>query len=793
MFIDGNSQERPDDFSGFEQSKNKSKANEGKYIVYGIYAFLLFIILFFLFLFWKPTSVHPPVQKPKPADNSSVATGVLPGDPGNENGRNSASSSLLDVRGERIVFADYYQEPKYDHEVKLESYDLPIDVKIDVSNYYELSRKVNLDSYLDKLNQNGFAVLGNQFTKDANDFFAMNRLLSSKEIPVVVTSDLIFYYFQNTLKEVYSDIQQNAFYKNVWDINKTLYDASLARYRKKKLEMGDINDPILEGARLEVAYFAVALDILVPLDRQINKNESTGLLDLDKFNEQDTDIYAFKLPSYLEDDVLKEVSYIRSAQAERKSPVMLYPKNYKEFKVPKNYKKNAKLNNFYLAMKWMNSNFPLYYKTAECPDCLLDKNDWVINMITANYITKDLFANQEAKNQWAVVYKFISFFSGLRSDLTYLHYHNVMIELFGDEYSVDKIFSSDNVNRDENINKIQNKISEISFPSIEGSFDRNNIEEKPLIGMRILQEAYWPNEYVFGSLNGKEFRMESEQNSLPINETGCPVDRKRSALFRCKSLALDLVNIINPVDLNTNDIFARNIQYSNYQTKSKELGGLLASFDKYTNNNNIYWMSLDLGKHLFVEDDFRGPIFMRDNDWGQQRTNNTFLGAWVNLHLPADTLENYFEQTGGAFSGKLSCDMNNYVEADVKFLSEIIARNDMLISMLNVLGVAKTANATTIRLKEFNDKIKSLLSIAKKELAGVTMDNDDCKFLNSFIKHRTVEKAASKVLDADPKVGLYGQSINGVKIVALVYRRDDKLVMAMGPIFNYHELSRKID
>jgi hypothetical protein len=785
MFIDENSQQRPDEFSGFERDEDKTKKTKGEYIVYLIYTFLALAIFIILYFATTPETQVTPQPDPEPIFVATTTSGLFPLDPDDNGDNRRISSTTSDIQAEKLTFGHFYEKPSDDFEASLTSYELPVNIKIDVSNYYELSRKVSLDDYIDEINKNGFAVLDNQFSDEAKDFFAMNRLLSSKEIPVVVTSDLIFYYYQNILKEVYRDIQKNAFYQNVWDINKNLYDASLARYRQRRLELGSVNDPILEAARLEVAYFAVALEILVPTNNQVNKNETTGLKDFNKFNEMEADSFSFSLPSYLEDDVLREVENIRAAKGEMKSPVLLYPKNYDDFVVPADYKYNAKLNNFYLAMKWMNSNFPLYYKTEDCPDCLLDKNDWLVNLIAANFITKDLYDNQDTKNQWAVVYKFISFFSGLRSELTYLHYNDVMVDLFGEDYSIENIFSLDNVNREENIKNIQNKIAEFSFPEIKGSFDRNDLKNNPRLGMRILQEAYWPNDYLFNQLVGEDMLAKKQLNhpDRVVAETECLT--KERDVYRCKSIGLDVINIVNPVSVE-DEYFFRNSDYLNYDEKSKKLGFVINNFDKHAVNSSIYWLSLDLATSLYVDSEQIVPVFQKNKEWRQHRVDNTFMGAWANLHLPPDYLGNYFEQTSRALGNQLVCDMYNYVEPNIEFISEIIARNDMLIEMLDILNVSKTANATAINLKEFNGKMKTLLAISKKELSGIAIDNDDCKFLNSFIKHKIVESPGNKRISSkDPKV--FNYSIDGLKIVALVYNSDGKLILALGPVFKYQE------
>ncbi|PIV52055.1 hypothetical protein COS18_00735, partial [Candidatus Falkowbacteria bacterium CG02_land_8_20_14_3_00_36_14] len=178
------------------------------------------------------------------------------------------------------------------------------------------------------------------------------------------------------------------------------------------------------GERLEAEFFAVALELLKPADKQMNSN--INLVDETKFKEQEVDKYTITIPDYLINNVAKEVGLIRKANSKGKSPNFLYIMDYNQFKVPDEYKASAKLNNYYLASKWMNAVFPLYYQSIDCPDCLLDKDDWLINMVAASYIAKDFSNNQDFKNQWAKIYKIISFFSGLRYDFTYLHYNEIL-------------------------------------------------------------------------------------------------------------------------------------------------------------------------------------------------------------------------------------------------------------------------------------------------------------------------------------------------------------------------------
>ena len=108
----------------------------------------------------------------------------------------------------------------------------------------------------------------------------MFRELFKKEIPVYVSEDFVWYYNQNKLKLVYKEIEKSVFYENLWDINKKLYDISLSRYRQHLNETGIVNDPVLEGKRLQTAFLAVALSLLKPKPDQINKDENYSYVHL---------------------------------------------------------------------------------------------------------------------------------------------------------------------------------------------------------------------------------------------------------------------------------------------------------------------------------------------------------------------------------------------------------------------------------------------------------------------------------------------------------------------------------
>ena len=770
-------------YSEYNDFNSDSKILSKKNIIIFI---IIFIVIFILIMFFikinnNNNKIKNNLEKYEKIDKKSTTTILtLPEDINNkEYSEYDIGTSTENIKAEVLTFGHFYEKQKNEFVASLDSYELPINVKTDIINYYDISRKINIDKYVQDFNNYGFSVMENNLGSNTNNFFDVYRTIIKKDIPLVITNDFIFYIYQNELKQVFKEIEKNAFYDTVWNINKELYDIALARYKNYKSEVGIANDPILEALRLEVSYFAVALSLLTPEYQQIN--HKANFIDDSKFNEQEADVYYFKMPNDIKIQVYKEIKLIRESSKKNKSPIFLYQKDYNEFKVPLNYKKNAKLNNFYLTIKWLNSVFPLYYKNEGCKNCLLDYDDWAINLAGANFIAKDLYSNQELKNQWAIVYKFISFFSGLRADLTYLHYYRTMQELFGDDYDIEEIFSFNNQNRNNDLIMIQKKLADIKFLKIEGTMDRESEMIQPILGMRMLQESYWPNSYILKSLTGDEMGATKKSNEVI---TQCFIKGKNN--FRCAGFGMDIINILDKISVK-NSTFIENTSYKYYDEKVENLRKKINDFDIFTWNNNIYWSTLDVGKTLLNYDNNKYPVFIKEDTWKIKRDYNTFLGAWVNLHLPADQLVNYSEKSGGNLGIYKNCNMNNYIEPNIGLLNEMIAKNTMLIKILSALKVDKQTNIVSIKLKELNKKIKKIIEIEKKELSGKDINIDDCRFINDIASHYIVENNAEKSFKINFNKKVLTESIDGIKLLSVIYNKNNKKIMAIGPIFNYRE------
>jgi hypothetical protein len=758
--------------------------------------FIIFLAFFFILVFGSSVWLVKFLSKGKAQsgyelqipDNISTSTSLLPQGQNVDPRGNDSAMGDLNLKAEDIIFGNYYKNLTDDFEISFSNYTLPIDSKVNIDNFYEVSRRISLDKHVEQLNKYGYAIIGAENGKEHN-FFSASRGVVEKNIPLLITDDFIIYYYQNKLKDFFKEIEKNVFYDNIWDIYKRMYDTALKRYEAKVSDFGVSSDSLLEGSRLELSYLAVLLSLLQPQADQIE--QKPGLKNDAKFSQADADGYGFNLPEFLKADVLKELELIRSAKITARSPVLLYARDYTEFAVPSEYKSSAKLHNFYKVLKWLNSQFPLYYKNDDCPDCLLDENDWKISMAAAGYLSEDLSRNQELKNLWAIIYKFISYFSGLRHELTYLHYNDVYESLFGSGYAIDDIYPPEDPQRHDKFISVQGEIAKKQFLDLEGGYKRIN-ENKKYIGMRLLQENYWPNDYIFGKLTGPDLIYSDSKPDKSKNITQCPIKGAKGPA-RCGGIGLDIVNLLYPVK--ENEHFNNNTLYTNYGIKTAELKSELGKFDLNTWNNNNYWATLDAGKRVLYYPADNYAAFMKDEKWRQEIGVNTFMGAWTNLHIERDILQTHYNEYG-SFGHQGGCSKYNYVTPNSKLINELLAKTRMLMQMSEKLGLNRKDKVASSELADLERLLSEFKNIIKKELQGVQISDMECNTLLDFSNFNTPASAVDKkflIGGNYSNLQKIPQSINGYKLLAVVYKAPDgKIIMAVGPIFNYQEKNTNI-
>jgi len=692
-----------------------------------------------------------------------------------------ATSTFSNIAIEYIAFADFYKTPDNKIEPKFQDYKLPLNVKIDVLNYYDLSRKLNLDPALASLNSSGFATIDNPWVKEAPDFYAIYSNLEQKQIPFLITSDFILYYYQTVLKKAFKDIEENIFYDNLWSINKDLYNSAKNRYEARLAAIGNVNDSVLEGERLEAAFFAVALELLKPTPDQIAPK---GMLDdKNKFVTTETERFYFVTPPYLRDDVLREVKLIRESKEKTKSPVMLYTRDYKDFLIPVDYRGNARLNNFYLTTKWLNSIFPLNYRSPSCPNCLVDKEDWRLGMIAASFISADFSDLPELKNKWARIYKVMSYFNPLREDLNYVYYRDALKSVFGEDYKIDELFDDKNPEAQNNLQRLQTKLNALDFSPFLGAIDKKDPATNYRQGFKMLVEGYSPNEYVFSKLIYPNIDTYQGTALGKNNITACYM---KGIYRRCNGFALDIISLVQPIA--NNPYFEENSAYLYYGQEIKILKDKLNQ-DMVWHTNNYWSMVSALSAYLGMEKTSQ-PLFARSLAWRDQ-TLNTAVSAWVNMQLSTDKFSVNKLSKGQSFNNFSRFNDNAYVEPNLNLINELLANSVMMQKMFSALQVNREVVSVSSALQMANDNLTALRSVVIKELSGEKLGPEDNEIISNFAKQLTIEKNAAAPKQIALKLpGLKNglkEDISRLKLMILIHQDGEDRVFSVGPVWSYVE------
>lgn len=770
-------------FQEEEQSAKLTKPHEGvffgfisrnKPLVFVALGLLVLIVVAVLLLsLYLKSRTNNSSDAAQPEKLETIATNTpqsfLPGEDNNKTDNIEEKIIFSDL--EKYNFGDFYLEPLNTPDFSFKDYTLPLNTKIDVLNYYDLSRKINLDDSLSGLNENGFALLSLP-DKNINDFYSTYSWLNEKEIPLLITSDFLVHYHQNNIKKVFKDIEEGVFYDNLHYICQKLYESSRIRYENRLAKIGNINDQILEGERLAMAYFAVALKLLEPEPQQI---DSVGK-DNTKFSKQEADNLYFNILPYLQGDAGEEIKLIKSAQGIKKSPVLLYQKNYSDFIVPAEYRRTEKLYNFYLASTWLNSVFPLVIKDSSCPDCLLDKEDARLSLIATSLIAQDFAANQDLKNRWALIYKLISYSKGLRDGLTYLQYNAAITELFGNQPDLENIFAGNNKEADKNLEKLRNKLLSFSFNKIQGGLDVKN--DKTKIGFKLLSDYYLPNDYIFSRLSGDSVGDHLGDRIDPSNVTACKDGKKK-----CNGFSLDVVGLVAD-GVESSPVWQNNTNFSNYLNTFLSLQAELKSSTIWQTNN--FWSTLGVVDDIFEDNNGQMQIYHRSNFWSQ-RLINSAVSAWIDLQLPLEqlSLSGKNNQKTGLSSG-VAFNENFYIEPNYNLTQKIIADNEMILGMLDALRVTEQLTSVSLTLKDENTKLKQILEIIKKEISGESLGLEDNNFIGSLAgEYQILQKPNNQLYLKTGGANLY-EGLE-VKLMALVYENNEGKFLVVGPIFSYQE------
>lgn len=755
-------------------------------IMLGALIVIIALVLFVAFRYYSKQTKEVKVDEENKEENTDqLSPLILPIFEYPDLNSVSDLATSTDLLIEYLAFSSFYNQQDSDVRPGFEKYNLPLNTKIDIINYHDTARKLNLDPLIEDINEYGFALLDNPWKNEVTDFYSAYAKLREEQIPLFISSDFLIYYHQNIMKKTFKDVEENIFYYNVWDINKDLYDRAKARYEARLSEVGEVNDPLLEASRLATVFFAVSLELLKPLPNQI---APIGVqLNQDRFSVSEANRFAFNVPSNLKDDVEAELLLIREAKKKTKSPVLLYNRDYSNFVVPSDYSRHAKLNNFYLASKWLNSVFPLYYQEDNCASCLLDREDWRINFITSLLIAEDFDSLPQIKNRWARIYKVLSFFKGLKDNLDYINYRDASLAVLGADYDIESVFKGDNASIDEVLLKLSQEISKYDFLEIQGGPSKVDLKEKVKIGFKVLSDPYSPDDYLLSRLvNPAVGDYSGGAVTGDNNITACT---QKNIIKRCSGISYDIINLIYP--LNDNPYFIENSSYNYYERESARLSQEMKA--SITNHASGYWSSLVLIKEFLGFDRETMPAFAASSKW-EEKSLKTASAAWANNYIPLEKFSITQSLGVRGLDDFSRWSESSYIEPNLALINELIASNEMVLETLVALKIETEIRQVIEDLRTTSVNLGRIRDIIIKEISGEEIDSLDFEFISDFVAAlEIIEPVKDKSFNIKPPAFTKSliPNLNNFKFIIVVNQRDDQKFFSVGPVWNYSETTRQ--
>ncbi len=784
--LSGSSLDNFNDFNGNGKQKNI------KIIVISLISMLVIVALFFLFrslVLNREQPINDPVVVEEPEEEKEIEDNyfydpdyVYPDDSNvpvlvvSPTIEKEIIEAVPDEAIEWLEFSNYYKAFVGTNNPQYLNYSLPLNSKVRVLNYYDINRKIDLEKSLEDLNNLGFTILDNPWQKETNNFYGFYEKLYQEEIPLFISSDFITYHYNLNLKKTFQDLESSFFFDSLWTISKQMYDAAKYRYEARLNDLGNVNEPVLEAQRLVLTYFAVALELLKPQSSQI---VPVGSLDISKFSTNEQQVYQFFLPNYLVSEVNRELNLIRSAKTVEKSPLFLYERDYRSFGVPAHYRNNARLNNFYLAAQWLNSLFPLINQEDNCPDCLLDRDDWRINLIAANYIALDIEENKEVQAQWARIYKIISFFKGLRDDLTYLHYREDYRALFGSRLIEETLVDHNN------LAALKNRVLSRNFSALKGGLNFNIIDNREKAGLRLLVDFYSPLDYVFNYLSYplvNDYLGETTPDRN-INISACSIE---STWQRCNGTILDFLPLLG--FSSPNDKFQENINYNNYQEaisnlRAQSLQSLSARYSAH------FALSTALQANLSTPSSIL-PSFMRNQNWRDRSLFNSvaFLADW---QLNKDELvktDHEHTSSVGSLGSIAVFSKQAYIEPNIPLLNELLSNVRMISGMLAALGSDEKSPAALNTLDELDKTLFDLRELALKQATGEDLDKEEANYLIRLVRSYAMQSLANKTITKTSiNNSRLSQDLSSLKLLLVLVPTEEGPAIMAGPSLNFIE------
>ncbi|MCX9010850.1 MAG: DUF3160 domain-containing protein [Candidatus Methanoperedens sp.] len=256
-----------------------------------------------------------------------------------------AADNVSLIKVERMDFVKYYSLQSLNITLNASQYDLPLQ-SYQISNFGSFSDKtpLGMDS-VNLLKKNGFVVIRNPFNQKEEYITQIYSDLKGKEVPIFITSDSLLHIYHIQFDETLRKIEEREFYDLIWKISQELLNNSIESYKNTD---GDRK----EASKRNAAYFSTGLSLLQIKPEQICPSKNDWECTDAYFKKEDIERYSFQVPSFVRDDVERELELIEEHSGFSNSPIFIYKEDYSQYVPRGHYTRSEKLKNYFKAFMW---------------------------------------------------------------------------------------------------------------------------------------------------------------------------------------------------------------------------------------------------------------------------------------------------------------------------------------------------------------------------------------------------------------------------------------------------------
>lgn len=409
----------------------------------------------------------------------------------NQNDNINQAPSVEFAMAKRLISAEDITNEKVEVDAKIPQYNLPL-VSKNISNFNDFSEKISLSNETQNmLFQNGFVATDTpkDFYNSTDDYAAFYNAVKSKQIPLFITTDSLLHYYHIFFDTTLMKLERDLFYDDVWQMTQQLYTDNLATYNASEGELK-------EAAKQNVAYLAVALELLKPQANQVSSDETLraeycyegydeefcqmmlkGVKDqygdkasLKFFSSDEESKYQFTAPDFVKEDVAKEIALITEHKGWKESPLFVYKEDYSQYVPRGHYTKTEKLKNYFKTMMWygrmtdlINGDNNLKAGESSCDGRyvgIISEPDAKVQTLQAGLIAKKFLTSEDIQKKWQRMYAITAYMVGFSDDLGPVEYSEALKKVMGSEITNEQLVAK--------YDEFKSALGELAGPQIYG-------------------------------------------------------------------------------------------------------------------------------------------------------------------------------------------------------------------------------------------------------------------------------------------------------------------------------------